>query len=170
VEILAVDQSLDAEQVPPSQTKQLKSVTLLVNPEQAAKLSLAQNGGTLELALRNPADHVAAETAPITVADLRLRGEPPNPDPADREKEKQELLAAVQQRMDQKVRELQKNLENTNKLLREATAPKVISQTVRKPVPADVRIRTLRGTYNGLVVVRTADGPAPVIPGQPPQP
>ncbi len=169
VEILAVDQSLDADDVPPSQTRQLKSVTLLVNPEQAAKLSLAQNGGTLELALRNPADHLSATTAPITVADLRLRGEPPNPDPADREKEKQELLAAMQQRMDQKVRELQKNLDNTNKLLREATAPKAISQTVRKPVQSDVRIRTLRGTYGGLVLVRTAGDPAPVVSGQPPQ-
>lgn len=167
VEILAVDQSLDAEGVPPSRTKQLKSVTLLVTPEQAAKLSLAQNGGTLELALRNPADHQPATTVPITVADLRLRGELPNPGQADREKEKQELLGVLQQSMDQKVRELQKSLESTNKLLREATASRVTSQTPRKTVRSEVRVRTLRGTHSGLVLVRPADKPAAGAQEQP---
>jgi pilus assembly protein CpaB len=153
VEILAVDQSMDADEVPPSRTTQLKSVTLLVTPEQAAKLSLAQNGGTLELALRNPADHLAAVTAPITVADLRLRGEPPAPEPMDREKEQRELLASLQQQMNQRVSELQKSLERTTQQLREATTPKAPQKTVRP----EVRIRTLRGTYGGLVLVRPAE-------------
>lgn len=153
VEILAVDQSMDADEVPPSRTTQLKSVTLLVTPEQAAKLSLAQNGGTLELALRNPADHQPAVTTPITVADLRLRGEPPAPEPTDREKEKRELLASLQQQMNQRVSELQKSLERTNQQLREATTAKAQRKTVRP----EVRIRTLRGTYGGLVLVRPAD-------------
>ena len=153
VEILAVDQSMDADEVPPSRTTQLKSVTLLVTPEQAAKLSLAQNGGTLELALRNPADHQPAETTPITVADLRLRGEPPGPESTDREKERRELLASLQQQMNQRVSELQKSLERTNQQLREATAAKAPRKTVRP----EVKIRTLRGTYGGLVLVRPAD-------------
>ncbi|MFM7058308.1 MAG: Flp pilus assembly protein CpaB [Planctomycetota bacterium] len=153
VEILAVDQSMDAEEVPPSRTTQLKSVTLLVTPEQASKLSLAQNGGTLELALRNPADRQPAETAPITVADLRLRGELPVAEQSDREKEKQELLASLQQQMNQKVRELQKGLEAVNQQLREATAARAPRKTVRP----EVRIRTLRGTSGGLVLVRPAD-------------
>jgi pilus assembly protein CpaB len=167
VEIMAVDQSLDAENMPPSRTKQLKSVTLLVTPEQAAKLSLAQNGGTLELSLRNPADHQPATTVPITVADLRLRGELPNPDQADREKEKQELLGVLQRSMDQKVRDLQKSLESTTKLLKEATAAKTAPRPVGKTVRPEVRIRTLRGTYGGLVLVRPAENPTPEAPGEP---
>jgi pilus assembly protein CpaB len=153
VEILAVDQSMDADEVAPSRTTQLKSVTLLVTPEQAAKLSLAQNGGTLELALRNPADQLPAVTAPVTVADLRLRGELPATEQSDRDRERRELQASLQQQINQKVRELQKSLEAVNQQLREATAQKAPRRTVQP----EVRIRTLRGTYGGLVLVRPAD-------------
>ncbi len=160
VPILAVDQSMDANQDTPSLITQMKSVTLLVTPEQAAKLSLAQNGGTLELALRNPTDQLPATNTPITVADLRLRGELPDTGPTDREKEKQELLASLQQKldqkMDQKVRELQKSLDSTNRLLKEATATK----TARGVVKPELRIRTLRGIHGGLVLVRTGDSMA----------
>jgi DNA-binding IscR family transcriptional regulator len=71
----------------------------------------------------------------------------------DREKEQRELLASLQQQMNQRVSELQKSLERTTQQLREATTPKAPQKTVRP----EVRIRTLRGTYGGLVLVRPAE-------------
>ncbi len=71
VEILAVDQKLDAPAKNKVDTSDFHSVTLLVTPNQAAKLSLAGNRGTLQLALRNPDDHDAAGTSPVTVTDLQ---------------------------------------------------------------------------------------------------
>jgi pilus assembly protein CpaB len=75
VEILAVDQRVDA----PSDNKvaELRSVTLLVTPDQAAKLDLGQNKGTLHLALRNLNDNQAGDARPTTVADLRLYQDTP---------------------------------------------------------------------------------------------
>jgi pilus assembly protein CpaB len=77
VEILAVDQLVK----PPAESrvdpKELRSVTLLVTPKQAAKLDLGQNKGILHLTLRNPEDHTAAETRPATLADLGLIEEAP---------------------------------------------------------------------------------------------
>lgn len=156
VEIMAVDQELDPGPDPSSRTTQLKSVTLLVTPEQAARLSLAQNGGTLELSLRNPADSEAASTAPVTVTDLRLRGEPPAADHRDADKERAELIASVQAGMDGRLREMQRNLENASKQLREATQKRTSQATPK----SELRIRTLRGTYDGVVLVRPGEPPA----------
>lgn len=47
-----------------------KTVSLLVTPEQAQKLNLAQNLGELSLSPRNPTDETDAQTAGITVEDL----------------------------------------------------------------------------------------------------
>lgn len=78
LEILAVDQRLD----PPSENRvdyrQLQSVTLLVTPDQAAKLDLGQNRGLLHLALRNPEDVSAAKTRPATLTDLQFYQEKPS--------------------------------------------------------------------------------------------
>jgi pilus assembly protein CpaB len=77
VEILAVDQRI----VAPSDNKvdpnQLRSVTLLVTPDQCSMLSLGQNKGTLQLSLRGLQDTRAANTRPTTLADLRLYQEQP---------------------------------------------------------------------------------------------
>ncbi|MBI3466973.1 MAG: Flp pilus assembly protein CpaB [Planctomycetes bacterium] len=77
LEILAVDQRLDAPSDNKVDPKDLRSVTLLVTPDQAAKLSMAQNLGTLHLTLRNPEDVVAAATQPVTLNDLRFYQEGP---------------------------------------------------------------------------------------------
>lgn len=78
VEILAVDQRLD----PPSEnrvdTRLLQSVTLLVTPDQAAKLDLGQNRGTLHLSLRNPEDTAAAKSRPATLSGLLFYQEKPS--------------------------------------------------------------------------------------------
>jgi pilus assembly protein CpaB len=77
VEILAVDQRVDAPSENKVDAKELRSVTLLVTPNQAAKLDLGQNKGTLHLALRNLNDNEAGYAEPTTVADLRLYQEKP---------------------------------------------------------------------------------------------
>jgi pilus assembly protein CpaB len=54
-----------------SSATQNRAVTLLVTPEQAAKLELAKNQGKISLALRNPLDKsTVAETAPTTAEAL----------------------------------------------------------------------------------------------------
>ena len=60
VEILAVDQRIDAPADNRVDPNQLRSVTLLVTPDQAAKLGLAQNKGSLQLSLRNIRDNQLA--------------------------------------------------------------------------------------------------------------
>lgn len=72
VEILAVDQLVKAPAENRVDPKELRSVTLLVTPQQAAKLDLGQNKGILHLSLRNPEDHLVALTRPATLADLGL--------------------------------------------------------------------------------------------------
>lgn len=70
VEILAVDQKIDAPVDNRVDPNQLRSVTLLVTPEQAAKLDLGQNKGTLHLTLRNPEDKRHADARPATLSGL----------------------------------------------------------------------------------------------------
>lgn len=127
LEILAVDQRLN----PPSENKvdyrMLQSVTLLVTPEQAAKLDLAQSRGTLHLALRNPEDTSAANTRPATVTDLLVsekaegtsprveKTEPPAPKPPEK-------------------------------------PPEVVSRPREEP-PLWLQIRTLRNTTPGVVLL-----------------
>jgi pilus assembly protein CpaB len=77
VEILAVDQKVEAPGDNKVDATNLRSVTLLVTPDQAAKLSLGQNKGTLHLTLRNPKDELAANVKPTTVNDIQFRSEVP---------------------------------------------------------------------------------------------
>jgi len=79
VEILAVDQRVEAPAENKVDSTNLRSVTLLVKPDQAAKLSLGQNKGTLHLTLRNPKDQVPANVGTTTMNDIRF---PPDPPPA----------------------------------------------------------------------------------------
>lgn len=72
VEILAVDQQMESPADRKVDSKGLKSVTLLVTPEQGARLSLGQKKGELQLALRNPTDAQNAGFYPITLSDLEL--------------------------------------------------------------------------------------------------
>jgi len=78
LEILAVDQRTDAPIDNRVDPNQLRSVTLLVTPDQAAKLGLAQNKGALHLSLRNHGDDQLAITSPARLAELEgYREEPP---------------------------------------------------------------------------------------------
>jgi pilus assembly protein CpaB len=72
VEILAVDQKIDAPVENRVDPNELRSVTLLVGPDQAALLDLGQAKGTLHLSLRNIEDDAPANTRPATFNDLRF--------------------------------------------------------------------------------------------------
>lgn len=77
VPVMAVDQRLDAPEENKIDPKELRSVTLLVSPDQAAKLDLGMSRGTLHLTLRNPEDDREARTYPATMAELRFHQEKP---------------------------------------------------------------------------------------------
>lgn len=78
LEILAVDQRIDAPSDYRVDPNQLRSVTLLVTPDQAAKLGLAQNKGALHLSLRNLKDDQPADTSPARQAELEGSREEPS--------------------------------------------------------------------------------------------
>jgi pilus assembly protein CpaB len=77
ITILAVDQTYRTEDNDPIQ---VKSVTLLVNPEQAEQLALASTEGKLQLMLRNGVDSDTTETDGARLTQL-ITG-PPRPEPA----------------------------------------------------------------------------------------
>lgn len=67
VKVLAVDQSADERKDEPAV---VKTVTFEVTTEEAQRLTLGANIGTLSLTLRNISSAAAEQTRPITVADL----------------------------------------------------------------------------------------------------
>ncbi len=75
IEILAIAQLLDAPDTNAMNPKDMNNVTLLVTPDQAAKLDLGMNKGMLHLTLRNPEDDLEADTRPATMAQLRFHQE-----------------------------------------------------------------------------------------------
>jgi len=81
VEILAVDRRLYVSSDTKTETSEIRSVTLLVTPDQANMLDLAQNKGILHLALRSRKDELTAETRPALLKDLRFQQEKPEPPP-----------------------------------------------------------------------------------------
>jgi pilus assembly protein CpaB len=93
LEILAVDQRIDAPADNRVDPNQLRSVTLLVTPDQAAKLGLAQNKGALQLSLRNPQDDQLVNTSPARLSEfeghreevlMKAVAEPTKPPPPQR--------------------------------------------------------------------------------------
>jgi pilus assembly protein CpaB len=72
VEILAVDQQVDVPQANKIDTKELRSVTLLVTPAEASRLDLGQNKGTLRLTLRNPIDKSIDDVDLVTLKSLNV--------------------------------------------------------------------------------------------------
>jgi len=69
VKVLAIDQDASENKEKPSVAK---AVTLEITPLQAQKLVLAQQVGTLSLALRNMKNGVAAVTRTVSISDLRV--------------------------------------------------------------------------------------------------
>jgi Flp pilus assembly protein CpaB len=77
VEVLAVDQRVEAPTDGKVDTKELRSVTLLVTPEEMVKLDLGQNKGTLHLALRNFGDTAIVPSTRATMQTIGLAPPPP---------------------------------------------------------------------------------------------
>ncbi len=132
VEILAVDQRMEAPVDNKVKAEDLRSVTLLVTPSQAAKLDLGQNKGTLHLSLRNPEDNLAARVRPATVNDIQFLQEKP---------------------WDERAKDVLKSFGDAL-----AKAPKPIppppppAPVDAKPkAPPEVIIRTIRGNHEGAV-------------------
>jgi pilus assembly protein CpaB len=132
VEILAVDQKIDAPAENKVSDKDLRSVTLLVTPQQANLLTLGQNKGQLYLALRNLNDNEAARTHPATLAELRFHQEPP---------------------WDERAKGV---FEALGKALSQIKLPprEPAAQPKKAPLPAPVPIRTLRGSNEGVVLIQ----------------
>ena len=126
VEILAVDQRLDAPTENKVDPRSLQSVTLLVTPDQAAKLELGQNKGSLHLTLRNPEDALPAKTQPATLSGLQFYQEKP---------------------WNEKAKEL---IEAIGKLRAEKKVENATDDGNDGPPPL-LEIRTLRNTYAGVV-------------------
>jgi len=74
VEVLAVDQTYEKGSDEPVQ---VKSVTLLVTPEEAEKLTLAANEGMLQLALRSGSDEELLPSDGVALKELMRKKEPP---------------------------------------------------------------------------------------------
>ncbi|AVX21706.1 MULTISPECIES: Flp pilus assembly protein CpaB [Carboxydocella] len=79
VEVLAVDSQLTSElntleqKAEKSKTDGVKSVTLAVTPEEAAKLALINRNGVIQLALRSPVDQDKNNVTPYLSTDYKLR-------------------------------------------------------------------------------------------------
>ena len=84
LEILAVDQRTDVPQDNRMESKEMRSVTLLVTPADATKLDLGQNKGTLRLTLRNPTDHETESVDLVTLTELGLNPSEPSHESTDR--------------------------------------------------------------------------------------
>jgi pilus assembly protein CpaB len=131
VEILAVDQKIEAPAENKMDARELRSVTLLVTPQHANLLELGQSKGTLHLALRNIEDKEDARTRPATLTDLQFHQEPPWDERA------KSVLAALGWALAQ----------------RKPEPPKVAEPPKAIQVPPTILIRTIRGTREGGVPV-----------------
>lgn len=148
VEILAVDQRLNAPTDHKVDPKLMRSVTLLVTPKQASLLDLGHNTGTLALSLRNPGDLAEAETSPATVNVLRFTQQHPMfakgkssgvPNGLLASASKEEILASL-------------NSPTANADSRVHTAKPVIS-VAKKKRPSYLQTYTLRGRHSGRVLM-----------------
>ncbi len=78
VEVLAVDQTIEAPSSHKMDPRELRSVTLLVSPGDAAKLDLGQNKGIMRLSLRNPLDDQIESVPNATMKILKREGGEPS--------------------------------------------------------------------------------------------
>ena len=139
IEILAVDQTIEMPYENKVDSQDLRSVTLLVSPVDAAKLDLAQNRGTLRLALRNPEDTVTDAIAMTTLSSLR-HSTARLPVDQDLQLDLSSLVADY----------AKPNLDSPA-----ADAPPVPARAPEVILP----IRTLRGTSSGAVQLRHQTSP-----------
>jgi pilus assembly protein CpaB len=85
VRVLAAGQKVEQDKEGKPET--VSVVTMLVNPEQANKLTMASTNGRIHLALRNTIDTKLVESPPVYMSGL-LGGRPPQPAPKAKTKVK----------------------------------------------------------------------------------
>jgi pilus assembly protein CpaB len=78
IRVFAVDQTVQRSPDGTEEKKVAKTVSLMLTPEQASKLSLAERIGELSLIPRNPDDEESADWSEYTVEDLMAVGEKNN--------------------------------------------------------------------------------------------
>lgn len=76
VQVLSTGEKLQPDSS--SKPQNVKVVTLLLNPEDAQKLMLASNQGTIQLVLRNSADEAQVQSRPVDIREL-VGSPPPAP-------------------------------------------------------------------------------------------
>jgi Flp pilus assembly protein CpaB len=89
VQVLSTGTKMDPD--PNGKPENVNVVTLLVTPEQSEKLALSQAQGTIHFALRNGADSVNSDVAPVDIAELA--GIPKKPPQAEMPRPKQPAVA-----------------------------------------------------------------------------
>ncbi len=129
VEILGVDNLVDAPTERKVDARHLQSVTLIVTPDQAAMLDLGQNRGTLHLSLRNPDDAKQADTRAATMHAL--------------------------QRLQDQTHAAVKPKTRPNPAVAVAPTPRKESSADKRPL----QIRILNGQYYGVVPLEAQDLP-----------
>jgi pilus assembly protein CpaB len=77
VQVLTAGTRYDTEQAKDGKPIPSSVVTLLVTPEDAERISLANTGGKITLVLRNPLDTIATDTKGVRMASLMGAPEPP---------------------------------------------------------------------------------------------
>ena len=145
VELLAVGQVTQREnkkEAKRTTSSRVRTVTLLVTPDEVAKLKLAQYEGELYLSMRNPEDTEKIKDAP-TVSVLDLLNDPTG-------------SGKPLEDSDPRLRKLQEQLDTLNQQLtrREAGVPGTDPTVVVAPAPQYVTIRTWRGGVTGEVQVK----------------
>jgi len=75
VQVFAVNSQMAKSQDKDKTLEEVRTVSLLVDPDQAEKLSMGQDLGTIRLALRSPGDEMADETMGCTLDRLLGRGD-----------------------------------------------------------------------------------------------
>lgn len=142
VQILAVDQRLDPAGKNSVDPNTLQSVTLLVTPDQAAKLDLGMNKGILHLSLRNPEDESEARTRPATMDQLRFHQEKPVREPS-----------AVAETVNQWLGTMANAMSAAAKAKGEAESDAQSEELPQVKQPRMSQIRTLRGVHRSTIRV-----------------
>ncbi len=154
VEILAVDQRLEAPTANKVDAKELRSVTLLVSPEDAKKLTLGQSRGTLHLSLRNPGDKEPVNSRVSTAADLQLTQGPEREAPVMVQSAKETLEVEEKRlRLEKDKTEWQWKKEDRAEA-KDAKLAKEKAEEERRNAP---KVRTLKGVTEGEVVLPKKD-------------
>lgn len=76
IEVLAMGKALDPDETRGKSSNDMRSVTLIVRPEMATKLALAQTTGTLHLSLRSEGDAHTASLNGVTLNELNQTAYP----------------------------------------------------------------------------------------------